>query len=68
MNFLNIFKKEKILPPYFKRILWSYDFESIDPIKDKKTIMNLDVLTKEGKGIFPLLGKFEDFYLNILFL
>ena len=25
--------------------------------------MNLEVLTKEGENIFPLLGKFEDFYL-----
>lgn len=39
MNFLNIFKKEKILPPYFKRILWSYDFKSVNPIRDKKTII-----------------------------
>lgn len=25
--------------------------------------MNLEVLTKEGKDIFPMFGKFEDFYL-----
>lgn len=40
MNFLDIFKKrKKTLPYYFKRILWSYDFTSINPIKDKKTII-----------------------------
>lgn len=39
MIFLNIFKKEKTLPPYFKRVLWSYDFESVDPVKDKKTVI-----------------------------
>lgn len=40
MNFLNIFKKrKKTLPSYFKRILWSCDFESVDPAKDKKTII-----------------------------
>lgn len=39
MNFLNIFKKEKTLPPYFKRVLWSYDFKAVNPAKDKKTII-----------------------------
>lgn len=40
MNFLDIFKKrKKTLPFYFKRILWSHDFASINPTKDKKTII-----------------------------
>jgi len=27
------------LPEYFKIILWSYDFNGVDPIKDEKTII-----------------------------
>ena len=36
-NFLKINKKT--LPEYFKTVLWSYDFDKIDPAKDKKTII-----------------------------
>ncbi|TAN57361.1 hypothetical protein EPN15_04540 [Patescibacteria group bacterium] len=40
MRILNIFKtRKKTLPEYFRIVLWSYDFETIDPIKDKKTII-----------------------------
>lgn len=40
MNFFNIFKQRKnTLPSYFKNVLWSYDFDSIDPARDKKTII-----------------------------
>ena len=27
------------MPEYFKPIMWSYDFNAIDPTKDKKTII-----------------------------
>jgi hypothetical protein len=27
------------LPPFFKHILWSYDFSALNPEKDKKTII-----------------------------
>ena len=40
MKILNFFKvNKKILPEYFKTVLWSYDFNAIDPVKDKKTII-----------------------------
>ena len=40
MKILNIFKtKKKTLPEYFKTVLWSYDFDAIDPAKDKKIII-----------------------------
>ena len=40
MNLLNIFKpRKKNLPSYFKNVLWSYDFDSIDPMRDGKTII-----------------------------
>lgn len=40
MNFLNVFKKRTpSLPPYFKRVLWSYNFELVDPVKNKKTVI-----------------------------
>lgn len=40
MNVASISQKnKKILPEYFKMILWSYDFEAVDPVKDKKTII-----------------------------
>jgi len=31
--------KNRILPDFFRPILWSYDFSAIDPEKDKKTII-----------------------------
>ena len=40
MKILNTFKVSKnVLPEYFKTVLWSHDFNAIDPIKDKKTII-----------------------------
>lgn len=40
MKTLSVFKKNKeVLPEYFKTVLWSYDFKSIDPLRDKKTII-----------------------------
>lgn len=40
MNFLNIFKpRKKNLPSYFKNVLWSYDFNAIDPVRDGKIII-----------------------------
>lgn len=32
-------KKETTLPGYFRPILWSHDFSSLDPEKHKKTII-----------------------------
>lgn len=31
--------QNKVLPDFFRPILWSYDFSAIDPAKDKKTII-----------------------------
>ena len=40
MNILTFLKvNKKTLPEYFKTVLWSYDFDAIDPVKDKKTII-----------------------------
>jgi len=32
-------KKKQILPPYFKPLLWSHDFGSMEPFEHKKTII-----------------------------
>lgn len=32
-------QKNRILPDFFRPILWSYDFSAIKPEKDKKTII-----------------------------
>lgn len=40
MVILNLFKKNKeTLPEYFKSVLWSYDSKTVNPKKDKKTII-----------------------------
>lgn len=42
MAIINIFRKNKgkeALPGYFKPVLWSYNFKTILPEKDKKTII-----------------------------
>ena len=32
-------QSQNTLPPSFKPLLWSYDFNSVDPLRDKKTII-----------------------------
>ena len=34
-----LLRKKKSLPPFFKPVLWSYDFSAVDPEKNKEVII-----------------------------